>query len=230
MHSYSHATDQEQNHPGARLVDAVSVVDETLRSPDGNRLDVAEGDMRTYANDSPRVRQLKAYQEIADSSSRSPIQRVVKQSTARWGLTQGKWITTLAENKGFDTQEQAQAEENRILAEQQDADEAAWNAAAEAKSWYFADAQKRLTKHYNDGWGALYGITSHDDIKPYIEQNADVEQDGENTIDLGTHFLKKENADRKCTIVYSVELITLTVGPITDTLYRRTVFHCGPSS
>ena len=161
------------------------------------------------------------------------VQREVKLSTAPWGPTKGKWVTTLDPGKPFDSQEAAQAREDEILAAQAAAQEAAWEAKAKTDAWEFRDQQGRLTAHFNDGWGASYGITSTDELRDHIldRVDRDDEEIGDGyEIDLGTRLNDEEHLSRPCKIIYDVvDVITVTAGPVTRDTVKRSVFHCGPT-
>ncbi|MGB1252924.1 MAG: hypothetical protein ACPG8W_20080 [Candidatus Promineifilaceae bacterium] len=165
--------------------------------------------------------------------TQTPIQREVKKSSAGWGKTAGKWITTLAPSQGYDTKEEAQAAENKIMSDKAQAQEDAWQAEADKQAWVFKDGSGRLTEHFNDGWGDTYGITSYDDLRWHIDQTVsqDDESVGDKVIDLGDNLHADEHVKRPCSIRYDVtELITVTVGPITRQVFKREVYHCGPAN
>lgn len=77
-------------------------------------------------------------------------------------------------------------------------------------------------RHYNDGWGDLYGVTSDDDLVDEVEQNGPV-GDGEQSIDLGTHAHDGEHLVRPCYIAFSN-----WQGNDGDDM--STIFHCGPGN
>jgi len=89
------------------------------------------------------------------------------------------------------------------------------------------------TEHFNDGWGDVYGITSYDQLRAYIEGEVSQEDKslGHKLIDLGMQLHDEEHVSKLCSIRYEVtEQITITVGPITRQVFKREVYHCGPSN
>jgi hypothetical protein len=160
-------------------------------------------------------------------------QREVRLSTAPWGPTRGKWVTTLAPGEAFDSQAEAQAREDGIQAAQQAAAEEAWQAKANTDAWVFADVAGRLSAHFVDGWGASYGITNRDQLRAYISQRVNLHGEalGEHKeIDLGMRLNPDEHLSRPCKIVYDAEsVVSITAGGITRLTVKRRVFHCGPT-
>jgi hypothetical protein len=69
------------------------------------------------------------------------------------------------------------------------------------------------THHYNDGWGALYGIVNDGQLKAKDTN----EEAGWWTKDLGKFYHAVEGAKRPCTIGYK--------NTATTTYFK----HCGPS-
>ncbi len=182
------------------------------------------------ADSSPQVRQLRALYDAANGSA--PVQRVVKLSEAPWGPTKGKWITTEASLVPHNSKVDAQKAEDAILEQREAAAEAAWQLQANSDAWTFKDAQKRLTTHYGDGWGAAYGITSHNQLRAYIQaHNTDNGEPGQYTISLGSFGNNKTHIFMACDIVYDVTgVVSVTSGALTRNAVAREVFHCGPES
>ncbi|VAW67338.1 hypothetical protein MNBD_GAMMA08-2049 [hydrothermal vent metagenome] len=183
-------------------------------------------------DDKAQLEQPSALPHIPDNRPLTPVQRAVQKSTAPWGPTKGQWVTTLNTSVGYATREEAQAAEQRIIDERIIAEENAWQAKAQEVAWVFKDAAGRLTAHFNDGWGASYGITSYDDLRIYIENNVnlDEESEGNNTIDLGQKQNSNEHISKNCDIKYNATPFTVTVGSITRQVVKREVYHCGPAN
>lgn len=197
----------------------------------------AQRQLIATADASAPVQGLQRLQAAADAHGARTLQRKVQKSTAPWGPTKGKWITTLKNNVGYDTQEEAQQAEDRIVAQQQQAAEAAWQVEARKKSWSFANGEGRLSEHYTDGWGALYGIQSHVALREYIEAHIPGDEAvGRNRIDLGTRVHPTEGPGstpkrRPCYIMYELfEAEDFTHGGITHNINPREAFHCGPGN
>src|SRR5262245_54594225 len=163
-----------------------------------------------------------------------PIQREVKMSEARWGPSQGRWITTEAPGESFATKQEAEAREQEVQQAKEQAKEDAWVAQANTDAWEFRDQQGRLTAHFNDGWGESYGITSYGELRNYIL--GQVDRDSEDlgngkTLDLGQCLNRDEHLSRPCKILYdAVKVVSVTAGSITRDTIKRSVYHCGPSS
>ncbi|RCW76445.1 DUF4157 domain-containing protein [Pseudorhodoferax soli] len=174
--------------------------------------------------------------ESASMGGAAPVQREVKQNTAPWGIHKDKWYTTLAPHSYFATKGEAEAHEaglqqqqaQQVLLAQQQAQQA-WQAVADVQAWNILPSARG---HYADGWGQAYGITNDGTLCQYIEDYvADGgEANGVNTIEMGTFQNSWEHISKTCTVAYEVTNRTVTVGNITDVIWRRRVFHCGPSN
>ena len=157
------------------------------------------------------------------------MQRVLIQSP--WGATKGKWRTTLDTKRVFDNKDAAQAHEEQILKNRAAEAEKAWQEEAASQAWTFKDHNKRLTTHYDDGWGLLYGIRSNTELRDFLRKVVpDNESKGIKQVDLGRHKHAGENQDRQCYILYEVIPITVKKGTIERQTVRREVYHCGPGT
>jgi hypothetical protein len=75
-------------------------------------------------------------------------------------------------------------------------------------------------KHYDDGWGALYGITRDAQLKAVVAEGSDAE--GNQSIELGRFAHPDEYMRRLCTVAYE----NVWNGNVCETI----VFHCGPNN
>lgn len=187
--------------------------------------------MREAAAQSPGVLGLHQLQRDAAACSGALIQRVVTPNAVPWGPNKGKWKSSETSREDYDTQQDAQAADDLAREARLAAEEDAWAQEAGRVSWVFRDNNRRLTAHYEDGWGEKYRIQSHAQLQTYIERhNQDGDNPGEYTIDIGSHGNAQDHyMMRHCTIMYNVWIESLTVGPITEDVTVREVFHCGPS-
>ena len=183
--------------------------------------------MREAAAQSPGVLGLHQLQRDAAAYSGAPIQRVVtKARLAPWAQKE-QWQSSETGHVLYDSEDEAQAAEDRVIAEREARDRPLWNDAAQSAEWEIIGSARR---HYNDGWGALYAIESDNDLINCIEQNENYPVSaGSHTIELGSHNHLGEYVRRPCTIVYNVRIEPLTVGSITEDVSVHEVFHCGPS-
>ena len=183
--------------------------------------------LRHAADQSPSVHSLHQLQQDASKYSDVAIQRIVTQNPVPWGPDRDKWLSSEIFGQLYDSEEEAQAAEDRVLAEREAQNQEAWNDAADQIAWQIEGSARR---HYDDGWGALYGIQSDNALIDRISQCDDYPiGGGEHRIDLEKHGHPQEHVMRPCTIVSDVETQTLTVGPITQDVAVYHVFHCGPS-
>ncbi|MDP2715136.1 DUF4157 domain-containing protein [Rheinheimera sp.] len=77
-------------------------------------------------------------------------------------------------------------------------------------------------RHYNDGWGDLYNITSDGDLEDEVEQNGP-EEDGQQSIDLGSYAHADEHLVRPCYVLFRN-----WQGDQGDDM--STIYHCGPGN
>ena len=188
--------------------------------------------MAGLAEASPVVQRLRSLQDLADSAAARPIQRVVTKSTAPWGASKGKWVSDKLPGRHFDTKAEGEAAEQQAQAEQDAANEAAWANAVKQNAFILRNDTGRLTAHYNDGWGAAYGITSHAELIDYVYgYNEDDGELGEHSLALGTFKNEQMPQREPCDIVYNVlDPVTISAGGWTEQVPVREIFHCGPES
>ena len=231
-----HVDNAEKNTrqaPARRPAPGLSGAAASVQFVDNRAQSIAQRKLLDVAVHGPQLQRMRALGEMANGGAQLPIQREVKASTAPWGPTKGKWITTLDSAVGYLTEEEAQVAEDAILEAQANAREDAWQLAADQQAWQFADANGRLTAHFNDGWGAIYGITSNAGLRDYIDTAVPQDQEalGDQVIDLGNRLHAGEHVSRPCSIRYTVTgPIVVTVGTITRNVFAREVYHCGPSN
>ncbi len=183
--------------------------------------------LRHAADQSPSVHALHQLQQNASDYSDVTIQRIVTPNPVPWGPNKGKWRSSETGKEDYDTQQEAQIADDLARQRREQAEEENWNNAADQFAWQIELSARR---HYDDGWGALYGIQSDDALIDRILQSDDYPiGGGEHKIDLGTYGHSREHVMRPCTIVSDVETQTLTVGPITHDVAVYRAFHCGPS-
>ncbi|MDO6590898.1 hypothetical protein DS901_10885 [Loktanella sp. D2R18] len=187
--------------------------------------------LRDAAEHSPALTNLRQLQRDANALTRGPLQRVVKKNSVPWGLDKDKWLSSETGGKLYETEQLAQEADDAARAMREIAEEAAWQQQADQHRWKFRDTTGRLTAHYEDGWGTLYGITSSAALQQYISQHkVDGDVPGKYTIDLGRFNHAVEHSRQKCTIMYDVWEKEIEVGPIKRNIAVRDVFHCGPTS
>jgi len=81
-------------------------------------------------------------------------------------------------------------------------------------------------RHYDDGWGALYGIQNDNSLKAEVQND----QLGNWTRDLGEFYHAGEGHRRPCTVGYRNRNRVRRRGgrEVNDTV--TSIYHCGPSS
>ncbi|MDB4286131.1 DUF4157 domain-containing protein [bacterium] len=176
-----------------------------------------------------QVQRKENQQENLNSSS-EPVQREVKKIWGKWksSYDMSKEFPSEEAAKKFDDEQEVEAaakKEKEDAAALQEA-EAEWAEAAENAAWKFSDVAGRLTKHFQDGWGALYGIKSYDKIVQAIIDGQGSTAIGKQEVYLGNHTNKKQVMG--CNILYENKMVPITAGGITRNTLQSNIFHCGP--
>jgi hypothetical protein len=182
-------------------------------------LSTAQCKLQELADNSPQVRRIRTYQQMADSRQNLPIQMV----SAVYELGNDQPVGYSAEGSStvHAKKEDAQNEEDKIMAAKKAIEEGSRSDIENRFHWNFIYSAE---KHQQEEWCTQFGLTSNEKVKEavldFMVKDPANRKKGKHTIVVGTGRSNSEHKQKPVTIIYEVSYFD----PFT-----LKIFHCGPS-